>query len=133
MNEKFRKLATKVSSIAGNPRTFAFALIVICLWAVSGPIFHYSTSWQLVINTGTSIITFFMVFLIQNTQNRDTKAIHLKLDELIKNVKGARSKLIDIEQQEDVELEELQAEFQKLHQRYVETAKKRQQKNKEKH
>jgi len=83
MNEAFRKFAQKVSHLAGTSWAFIFAVLIIAIWAVTGPIFGYSDTWQLVINTGTTIITFLMVFLIQNTQNRDAKAIHLKLDELL--------------------------------------------------
>jgi low affinity Fe/Cu permease len=89
-------------------------VISILCWAVTGPIFHYSDTWQLVINTATTIVTFLMVFLIQNTQNRDTKAIHLKLDELLRGVKGARTSLIDLEHLSDEELDKLQHEFERL-------------------
>jgi low affinity Fe/Cu permease len=85
------------------------------VWAITGPIFNFSDTWQLIINTGTTIVTFLMVFLIQNTQNRDAKAIHLKLDELIKAVKGARTRLVDLEDLSDEELEKLQGEFKRLH------------------
>ncbi len=118
MNSIFRKIASKISLVAGNPKTFLFALILILLWALTGPMFNYSDTWQLAVNTTTTIITFLMVFLIQNTQNRDTKAVHLKLDELIKSVHGARDKLIDIEEQEDIEMEKLQDEFQKVREKY---------------
>ena len=84
MNEFFRKFAHKTSELVGSAWAFIVAAVVIVVWAVTGPVFHYSDTWQLVINTGTTIITFLMVFLIQNTQNRDAKGIHLKLDELIK-------------------------------------------------
>ena len=115
MNEIFRKFAQKVSHAAGASWAFILATLMIVVWAVTGPIFRFSDTWQLVINTGTTIITFLMVFLIQNTQNRDAKAIHLKLDELIKGVKGARTGLVDLQELSDKELEELHAEFQKLH------------------
>ncbi len=114
MNETFRKFAQKVSQMAGTSWAFIFAVLIIVVWAATGPIFKYSDTWQLVINTGTTIITFLMVFLIQNTQNRDAKAIHLKLDELIKGVKGARTGLVNLEQLSDAELERLQTEFAKL-------------------
>ena len=114
MNETFRKFAQKVSHMAGTSWAFIFAVLIIVVWATTGPIFKYSDTWQLVINTGTTIITFLMVFLIQNTQNRDAKAIHLKLDELIKGVKGARTGLVNLEQLSDKELERLQTEFAKL-------------------
>jgi len=117
MNEAFRKFAHKVSEATGTPWAFILAFTVIVVWAVTGPIFGYSDTWQLVINTGTTIITFLMVFLIQNTQNRDAKAIHLKLDELIKGVTGARTGLVDLEDMSDEELEKLHEEFEDLHNR----------------
>ena len=116
MKELFRKFAQKASQIVGSSWAFIFAVLIIVVWAGSGPVFHYSDTWQLVINTSTTIITFLMVFLIQNTQNRDAKAIHLKLDELLKGVKGARTGLVDLESLSDQELEELQKEFQRLRQ-----------------
>src|SRR3954470_14298049 len=98
----------------GSPWAFILAVLVILGWAITGPIFHFSDTWQLVINTSTTIITFLMVFLIQNTQNRDAIAIHIKLDELIRALKGARNKLVDLEQLSDEELEQLQQEFHRL-------------------
>jgi low affinity Fe/Cu permease len=89
-------------------------VLIIIVWALTGPVFHYSDTWQLVINTGTTIITFLMVFLIQNTQNRDAKAIHLKLDELIRGVKGARTNLVDLEKLSDEELERLKQQFERV-------------------
>src|SRR5256885_14915932 len=115
MNEIFRKFAQKTSQIVGSSWTFILAFLIIVVWAITGPMFHFSDTWQLVINTGTTIITFLMVFLIQNTQNRDAKAIHLKLDELLKGVKGARTGLVNLEQLSDDELEKLQKEFERLH------------------
>jgi len=115
MNEIFRRFAKAVSNIVGTSWVFILAVTVIVVWALSGPMFHYSDTWQLVINTGTTIITFLMVFLIQNTQNRDAKAIHLKLDELIKGVKGARTGLVNLEALSDEELERLHKEFERLH------------------
>lgn len=114
-HDVFRKLATKISQIAGSPQIFLLALLTIVIWSTTGPYFNYSNTWQLVINTGTTVITFLMVFLIQNTQNRDTKAIHLKLDELIKSVKGARNSLINIEDEDDTEMNVLKEEFQIRH------------------
>jgi low affinity Fe/Cu permease len=114
MNELFRKFAHKTAQIVGTSWVFILAVLIIVVWAISGPMFHYSDTWQLVINTGTTIITFMMVFLIQNTQNRDAKAIHLKLDELIKGVKGARTGFVNLEELSDKELERLQQEFAKL-------------------
>jgi len=115
MREIFRKFAQTASQAVGSSWAFILAVIIIAVWAVSGPMFHYSDTWQLVINTGTTIITFLMVFLIQNTQNRDAKAIHLKLDELIKGVTGARTRLVNLEQLSDKDLERLQREFERLH------------------
>lgn len=119
MKNIFRKFASKISQTAGSPYTFVIAISLIIVWAISGPIFEYSTTWQLAVNTLTTIITFLMVFLIQNTQNRDTKAVHLKLDELIRGIKGARDHLISVEEQADDEIDELQIEFQKLHDKYL--------------
>jgi len=115
MNELFRKFANAVSKIVGTSWVFILAVTIVVIWALSGPMFHFSDTWQLVINTGTTIITFLMVFLIQNTQNRDAKAIHLKLDELIKGVQGARTGLVNLEGLSDVELDRLQKEFERLH------------------
>jgi low affinity Fe/Cu permease len=115
MNELFRLFAQKTSQLVGSSWAFILAVLIIVAWAITGPVFHYSDTWQLVINTGTTIITFLMVFLIQNTQNRDAKAIHLKLDELIKGVKGARTGLVNLEQLSDADLERLQKEFERLH------------------
>jgi|SRR5580765_3247040 len=115
MREIFRKFALMTSAAVGSSWAFILAVLIIVLWAVTGPMFHYSDTWQLVINTGTTIITFLMVFLIQNTQNRDAKAIHLKLDELIKGVGGARTRLVNLEALSDDELERLHKEFERLH------------------
>jgi low affinity Fe/Cu permease len=113
-NDFFRKFARHTSSGVGSPWAFVLAVAIIVVWALTGPIFHFSDTWQLVINTGTTIITFLMVFLIQNTQNRDAVAIHLKLDELIRALKGARNKLVDLEELSDEELEALKLEFHRL-------------------
>ena len=115
MRELFRKFAQITSQAVGSSWAFILAVLIILVWAVTGPMFHYSDTWQLVINTSTTIITFLMVFLIQNTQNRDAKAIHLKLDELIKGVKGARTSLVNLEQLSDEDLERLQKEFERIH------------------
>jgi low affinity Fe/Cu permease len=112
--ELFRRFAHRSAQLVGSPWAFLGAVIIIIMWAITGPMFHFSDTWQLVINTGTTIITFLIVFLIQNTQNRDTKAIHLKLDELLKAVKGARTSLVDLEEFSDAELERLHYEFQRL-------------------
>ncbi|HEX6738457.1 MAG TPA: low affinity iron permease family protein, partial [Vicinamibacteria bacterium] len=101
MRDAFRKFAHKTSEATGSPWAFMLAVLALVVWAVSGPLFHFSETWQLVINTGTTIVTFLMVFLIQNTQNRDAKAIHLKLDELLKGVEGARTGLVDLEEMTD--------------------------------
>lgn len=114
LNEKFRKFSVCVAKFAGTPIAFTISLFVIVAWALVGPVFHYSDSWQLVINTGTTIITFLMVFLIQNMQNRDAKAIHLKLDELIRAKKGARNQLLTLENLSEEELTALEQQFIKL-------------------
>jgi low affinity Fe/Cu permease len=114
VNEAFRKFAGKMSNLAGSPWAFFIAVLIILVWVITGPIFHFSDTWQLVINTGTTIVTFLMVFLIQNTQNRDALAIHLKLDELIRAVKEARNSMMDLEDASDEDLERLHQQFQKL-------------------
>src|SRR5216117_1104047 len=114
MRELFRKFAQMTSHAVGSSWAFILAVLVIMVWALTGPYFHYSDTWQLIINTGTTILTFLMVFLIQNTQNRDAKAIHLKLDELIRAVEGARTKLVRLEDMTDDELAELQDQFTRL-------------------
>jgi low affinity Fe/Cu permease len=116
MRELFRRFAQITSQAVGSSWSFILAVFIIIVWAATGPMFQYSDTWQLVINTGTTIITFLMVFLIQNTQNRDAKAIHLKLDELIKGVKGARTGMVNLEELSDAELEQLHKEFARLHQ-----------------
>lgn len=95
----------------GSPSAFIWSVVIVLLWAACGPIFHYSDTWQLVINTGTTVLTFLAVFLIQNTQNRDAKAIQLKLDELIRAVEGARDHFVDLEALSDDELEKISVEF----------------------
>ncbi|HEY2931426.1 MAG TPA: low affinity iron permease family protein [Acidobacteriota bacterium] len=117
MNDIFRRFAAVISVAAGNAWAFIMALAIIVVWAATGPMFRFSDTWQLVINTGTTIITFLMVFLIQNTQNRDAKAMHLKLDELIRGVRGARTSLVDLEELSDEELEKLEEEFRRLQKR----------------
>ena len=117
MNEVFRKFAHKTSILVGSARTFIVAIIILLIWALSGPFFEFSDTWQLIINTGTTIITFLMVFLIQNTQNRDAKAIHLKLDELIRSVRSARNDLLNLENFTDDELDKLQEKFAELSQK----------------
>jgi len=114
-NDWFDSFARKTSMFCGKPVVFLGAVLIVIVWATTGPIFGYSDTWQLVINTGTTIVTFLMVFLIQNTQNRDAKAVHLKLDELIRAVKGARNALVDLEKLSDDELKKLEEEFQRIH------------------
>src|SRR3989449_2389399 len=114
MLKLFDRFARRVSSASGHPIVFAVGVAVIVVWAISGPVFHFSDTWQLVINTGTTIITFLMVFLIQNTQNRDAKAIHLKLDELIRCNTHARNGLLALEEMSDEDLQHLQGEFEHL-------------------
>jgi low affinity Fe/Cu permease len=114
MNEWFRKISARVAGKVGSPGAFIFSILVILTWALTGPLFNFSDTWQLIINTGTTIVTFLMVFVIQNTQNRDAKAIHLKLDELIRVVHGARNGLVDLENMTDEELDKLKKEFEKL-------------------
>jgi low affinity Fe/Cu permease len=114
----FHRLAQATSTKSGSPGAFGTAVALILIWLATGPLCHFSDTWQLVINTATTIITFLMVFLIQNTQNRDSRAIHLKLDELIRAVKGARNKLMDLEDCTDEELNLLQEEFRLLREKH---------------
>lgn len=107
MKHWFRHLAQTTSNGVGSPYAFSICVLIIVLWALSGPAFGFSDTWQLIINTGTTIITFLMVFLIQNTQNRDSRALHLKLDELIRATQNARNELIDLEEMSDEELDKL--------------------------
>ena len=118
MRRFFNWCATKTSAGAGHPITFGTAVAVIIVWAATGPIFSYSDTWQLVINTGTTIVTFLMVFLIQNSQNRDARAIHLKLDELLRGVKGARTSFVNLESLPDDRLLALHREFEQLQAEY---------------
>jgi len=117
MRDTFRIFASRTAEWVGTPGAFVLGLGLIVLWGLTGPLFGYSDTWQLVVNTATTIVTFLMVFLIQNTQNRDARAIHLKLDELIRGVKGARTAMVALENSTDEELAELQAEFDRLHRR----------------
>jgi len=112
MREVFRKIAHASSTIVGSAYAFMLAVATVIVWAVSGFYFDFSNTWHLIINTGTTILTFLMVFLIQNTQNRDARAMHLKLDELIKAVRTARNEMIDLEDMSDDELDRLQNEFE---------------------
>lgn len=115
MKELFRKIAAKISYATGTATAFLLSVAVIIIWGVTGPAFGYSDTWQLVINTGTTIVTFLMVFLIQNTQNRDSKALHLKLDELIRSTKSARNAFVDLENLSDSDLELLDRESKEMH------------------
>jgi len=110
----FDKFAKKTAWATGQPLTFGLALTIIATWGLTGPLFHYSDTWQLVINTGTTIVTFLMVFLIQNTQNRDSQAVQLKLDELIRATEGAHVALVDLEELTDVELAIIKTQFLRL-------------------
>jgi low affinity Fe/Cu permease len=114
LHNLFRRFARATSNGIGSPIAFVFAVIVVLAWAVTGPFFGYSETWQLVINTGTTIITFLVVFMIQNTQNRDSRAVHLKLDELIRVIKEARNELVDVEDKADEVIERYQEEFKDL-------------------
>src|SRR5262249_19260146 len=107
----FHKFAAAVAHAAGSSWSFAVAIAIVIVWLISGPFFHYSDTWQLIINTGTTIVTFLMVFLIQNSQNRDSRAMHLKLDELICAIREARNTMIDLEECSDEELEDLHRHF----------------------
>src|SRR5262245_47832935 len=118
MNEFFRKFAHKTSELVGSPWTFIAAMLLVIGWATRGPYCGWSDSHSLALNTITTIITFLMVFLIQNTQNRDAKAIHLKLDELLRAVSEARTGMVDLEEMSDEELKQLQEEFKRMHKRH---------------
>lgn len=110
----FYKIARRTSEAVGSPYASIMAVTVIIIWAVTGPIFQFSDTWQLVINTGTTIVTFLMVFLIQNSQNRDAKAVQIKLDELIRSIDAARNEVIDIENSSEKDLQKLQQDFSGL-------------------
>jgi low affinity Fe/Cu permease len=110
----FSDIARQVSCALGTPVAFAAAAAVVLMWAVTGPVFGYSDTWQLVINTGTTIVTFLMVFLVQHTQNRDARALHLKLDELIRSVDAARDRLINLENCTDAEIDQIERQFRAL-------------------
>src|SRR5689334_21109214 len=110
----FTRFAKWTARMAGRPVAFVAAVAVILLWGITGPLFGFSNTWQLIINTGTTIITFLMVFLIQNTQNRDSEAIQVKLDELIRLSKGGHNVLLDLEELEDEELDRIQANYRKI-------------------
>jgi low affinity Fe/Cu permease len=114
MNQAFRKFSIGAANALGAPWMFIANVLLILIWLFAGPFFNYSDTWQLVVNTATTVFTYLAVFLIQNTQNRDALAIHLKLDELIKGVSGARTHLVDLENFTDEELNDLQKEFTRL-------------------
>ena len=114
MRALFRRLAERTAHAVGSHWAFLLALLTIAVWVVTGPYFNYSDTWQLFINTGTTIVTFLMVFLIQNTQNRDSQALHLKLDELIRAKKGARNALIDLDDLSDEELAKIRMSYAKI-------------------
>ena len=119
MNDLFRMLAERTAFAIGSPWAFLLALLAVILWGVSGPYFNYSDTWQLFINTGTTILTFLIVFLIQNTQNREARIMNLKLDELLRGVEGARTGLVELDHMSDKELEIVQQEFTRLREKYT--------------
>ena len=110
----YSRFAKAAAHFSGRPRTFVVAVLVIVVWAITGPLFKFSDTWQLVINTGTTVVTFLMVFLIQNTQNRDTEAIQIKLDELIRSTQGAHNALLDLEELDAETLEAFRTKYQAL-------------------
>jgi len=110
----YTRFAKRSARLAGRPMTFSLAVFVLLVWLVTGPLFDFSDTWQLVINTGTTIVTFLMVFLIQNTQNRDTEALHIKLDELIRATQGAHNALLDLEELEERQLDEFRGRYTAL-------------------
>jgi len=114
VSDAFRIFATRSSIVLGSAWAFASAVIIIVIWGLTGHTFHYSNTWRLIINTGTTIVTFLMVFLIQNTQDRDAKAVHLKLDELIRALKDARNELIDLKRLSDEDLTNLEKQFERV-------------------
>ena len=114
ISDAFRVFARTSSNVLGSAWAFAGAIFIIVVWALTGPTFHFSDTWQLIINTGTTIVTFLMVFLIQNTQNRDAKATQLKLDEIIRALKGARNQLVDLENMSDEDMKKLGEQFKRL-------------------
>jgi low affinity Fe/Cu permease len=116
-NWSFSEIARRAASGLGTPTAFMVACATIVLWALAGPVFGYTDTWQLIINTGTTIVTFLMVFLVQNTQNRDARALHLKMDELLRSVKDARNRLIDLENCSDEELDNIERQFHALKRR----------------
>jgi len=114
VNDLFRIFARRSSIVLGSAWAFTLAIVIILIWGLTGPTFHFSDTWQLIINTGTTIVTFLMVFLIQNTQNRDSKAVNLKLDEVIRAIKGARNELVNLESLSDEDLMRLEKQFKRV-------------------
>jgi low affinity Fe/Cu permease len=119
INDAFRRMAEHTAQLVGSPWAFVAAIVAVTVWAICGPVFNYSDTWQLIINTGTTILTFLIVFLIQNTQNRETRIMRLKLDELIRAVEGARTGFVTLDQMTDAELEDVQREFERLEEKYA--------------
>src|SRR5437660_7388185 len=117
VNDSFRIFARRSSIVLGSAWAFTLAIVIIAVWGLTGPTFGFSNTWQLIINTGTTIVTFLMVFLIQNTQNRDSKAVNLKLDEVIRAIKGARNELVDLEELMDEDQKKLEQQFQRIRQK----------------
>ena len=117
VNDSFRIFARRSSILLGSAWAFTLAVLIIVVWGLTGPTFKFSNTWQLIINTGTTIVTFLMVFLIQNTQNRDSKAVNLKLDEIIRAVKGARNQLINLEGLSDEDLKNFEKQFERVRER----------------
>lgn len=114
MNEFFRRFSRKTADVVGSPWAFIVAISILLIWLITGPLFHFSDTWQLVINTSTSVVTFLMVFVIQASQNRDSKALHLKIDELIRAVENARTGMVDLEERPEEELKVLADEFRQM-------------------
>lgn len=119
MKEKFRRVAESIAHAVGSYWAFLLALVTVVVWALTGPYFNYSDTWQLFINTGTTVVTFLMVFLIQNTQNRETRIVTLKLDELLRGVEGARTGMVTLDHMSDKELEEVKHEFTRMRDKYA--------------
>ncbi len=122
LKQRFRNFAASIADRVGSPWTFGAGVLAVLIWAATGPVFHYSDTWQLVVNTGSSIVTFLMVFLIQNTQNRDAQAMQLKLNELIRAVSNARNAMVDLENCSEEEIAALREEFAKIRMRRDESA-----------
>ena len=113
-SSRFTRFANSAARATGRPMTFVLALAIVVVWAITGPIFGFSDTWQLIINTGTTIVTFLMVFLIQNTQNRDSEAMHVKMDELIRALEGAHNALLDLEELDEKTLDTIRERYRKL-------------------